>query len=329
MAWRFFFEAADEYDSRYEIENEANPWKRYRKRPKITPECPGPLSVVQQQFISSVTQGVWDACLIGRGRWFQHRRRLSNYCGLHACAFDMLRRGRLGVIPTDKDGGVCLVDKATIILEKIRLLQSPQYKPIACTFEAETDYFDNFKNSVVLAAEALGDHRMVPAFLSWGSGGIKGMISRLNMTIKSHKDPGEVTFGAIHSSTESPMKGAMGWISSLLQSSLRGQRHILRDSAELLDQLRELHVAVDDTFLKIDIKDYYMSGKYAELQHYSSLAVEAGPRREAYKHLVSAILANQIISVDGILGKLWSVEMGTGMGLLSSGEISDACFPPN
>eukprot|EP00959_Pyramimonas_sp_CCMP1952_P163693 3422108-Pyramimonas_sp.AAC.1 len=106
------------------------------------------------------------------------------------------------------------------------------------------------------------------------------MISRLKCTVKTHKPAGEVELRAIHASTGSPLTGGMRYVSSLLRPFLARQPHILRDSQDLLHQLRGIAVLENDRFLKIDIKDYFMSGEHHQLIHHSSQAIECPASRQ-------------------------------------------------
>ena len=98
------------------------------------------------------------------------------------------------------------------------------------------------------------------------------------------------------------------------------------DSQDLIRQLRGVAVHEDDRFLKIDIKDYFMSGDHHQLVHHSSEALEDPQTRQAYQTILGAILRNQLISVEGVRDRLWTVEWGTGMGLMCSGDVSDTAF---
>ena len=100
------------------------------------------------------------------------------------------------------------------------------------------------------------------------------------------------------------MTGGMRYVSSLLRPFLAQQPHLLRDSHDLLCQLRGIAVLENDRFLKIDIKYYFMSGEHHHLIRHSSQAIECPVSRQAYATLLGAILRNQLISVEGVANRL-------------------------
>eukprot|EP00959_Pyramimonas_sp_CCMP1952_P467524 9491775-Pyramimonas_sp.AAC.1 len=111
----------------------------------------------------------------------------------------------------------------------------------------------------------------------------------------------------------------------MLKPKLRQQTHILRDTHDLLKQLGHVEVGAGDVFVRFDIKDFFMSGSHQELVDESSELLDDADDKRIYKILLLAILRNQLISAEGT-DRLWKVELGTGMGLLCSGEVADAAF---
>ena len=84
-----------------------------------------------------------------------------------------------------------------------------------------------------------------------------------------------------------------------------------------------MRVPEDAAFIKIDIKDYFMSGRVWQLSELAAKVLHPS-KKEKFVHLCSAILDNQYVAVDD--NTHLKAEFGAGMGMSCSGSISDAAF---
>ena len=102
--------------------------------------------------------------------------------------------------------------------------------------------------------------------------------------------------------------------------------------------LSDVSLPVSCRFIKLDIKDFYMSGEHALLTKYSAMVVDPG-LREDYEFLTNAVLKSQYVAPKGPLGgpqgkstssngtfNVYKVLSGAGMGMAASGHVADACF---
>ena len=78
-------------------------------------------------------------------------------------------------------------------------------------------------------------------------------------------------------------------------------------------------------FVKIDIKDYLMSGTREELREHGSRLLDVEGRLLG-KRVIDLLLTYQFVKSDHLPHRVWQVCVGTGMGLKFSGELSDAAF---
>ena len=128
----------------------------------------------------------------------------------------------------------------------------------------------------------------------------------------------------IHSAPQHFMNPAMRWIGWNLKQFLSRQQHILRDSDHLIQLLRSVKVPSTARLVKFDIKDFSMSGHHDDISLLTSKrfppAVQTGAR-----DLIDSVIRNQVVTVPGV-NKYWRVQVGTGMGLRCSGELSDCTF---
>ena len=160
-----------------------------------------------------------------------------------------------------------------------------------------------------------------------GRGGNDCYLARVQCTVKTHKEPGDVGMHIIHSASKSRMMPGMRFIANELKKTICHLPHLLRDTDHLLQKVRCLRFPSDHRLLKIDIKDYCMSGNYNELPK-SCASTVAIQHQSAFRELLNTVLRNQFVETMNSSGvkEVFRVLVGSGIGLLCSGEVSDVCF---
>ena len=128
---------------------------------------------------------------------------------------------------------------------------------------------------------------------------------------------------AIHCSSKHPFSPGMRWLSQELGKSLH-HPHLLRDTRDLIACLSRCPIPDDHVLVKIDIKDFFMSGHLMDLVHICSQYF-APDLKEAGCEMLRCILFNQFIGIPGY-DDTWCTVQGSGMGLIPSGDVSDLCF---
>ena len=152
-------------------------------------------------------------------------------------------------------------------------------------------------------------------------------IANLQTLIKSHKHIGEVGFRALHSLPNYAGAGLAKWVLTVLKQSLRRLPHLVKDSASLVRDLRAMKGDFNGhCFSKIDVKDYYLCGRFRLLAETAANAASEGREEACMEAVVYFLLDNQFVESKLIPGKLWKATKGTGIGLLMSGELADWCF---
>ena len=147
----------------------------------------------------------------------------------------------------------------------------------------------------------------------------------LKYTVKTHKPDGQVSFRALHSSVNTPLQGAMKFISFLLKPQLRALPHLLSSSAEVARKLSALRVGPDAHLLKIDIKDFFMDGSQSEIAA-ACISMVDPAWQSTFRYLIEYILDTQYVVMPCFPDKVYKVRRGAGMGLLCSGELCDSTF---
>ena len=77
--------------------------------------------------------------------------------------------------------------------------------------------------------------------------------------------------------------------------------------------------------IKLDVKDYYLTGKHGHLIERSASILDP-EIRDDFSLLAKAILSNQYVVSHVFPGVTHRVICGTGMGMIPSGAISDAAL---
>ena len=155
---------------------------------------------------------------------------------------------------------------------------------------------------------------------------LRPFFQQLQITLKTHKDPGKVAYRAIHSSCLSPFKPGMRYGSLCLKGALLNIPHLLKDSFDLVGRLsRRTFPPKDLILVKADIKDFFMSGQHTEiLEACAKHAPEDS--RASFTDMATFILGSQYVSVPLECGSAWHVKTGSGMGLSCSGDLSNLTF---
>ena len=150
-------------------------------------------------------------------------------------------------------------------------------------------------------------------------------FTRLQVNVKTHKEPGKVTYRAIHSCINSPCKPGMRMLSKMLRPQLEALPHLVKDSRELAQLLNVTKIPEGSKLIKLDISDFFMSGEHDQVIEASSNILPT-EERTMYRKLSETVLKNQYICVPDVDDRIWIVRCGTGMGLISSGDMSNAAY---
>ena len=144
------------------------------------------------------------------------------------------------------------------------------------------------------------------------------LVAKLNLTIKTHKEAGEVVPRAIHSYSACALAPGMRWLSRMLRVKLSHLPHLLIDSDHLIRLLRNFRLPATAKFLRFDVKDFYMTGSHDFLVEHSAAILDVQQRAD-YRSMCSAILCNQYIQFPS-QQSTYKVTRGAGMGMICSGD---------
>ena len=254
------------------------------------------------------------------------KRFWANVKPIELAARDWLAASDWVPIPADKDGGYVLVKMDVLKEVQSELLAGPWYSQYGtgCDVQTWKALVPQYRRLAKEVAE-LDDRVSVGLLCSSLSAGPSRLPSRLIHTCKTHKEPGEVSFRAVHSSTGHSFLGLMSWVSLVLKDALAKYAHLVSSSADFLKRIKEVHVSEPDIMMHMDLKDFFMTGSSQFLTHHSSLILPISIR-PIYRRVVKFLLDYQFITSWFFPGEWWRVVQGSGMGLRCSSYVSDAAF---
>ena len=210
---------------------------QFRSRKK-TPICNPGVADVSKELAEHVKRVFWEA-FDG-----DHRQYLGNSFPLVALARRLIKHGPHSFTVTDKDGGFASAETCDLVDARKNLLEnSGDYRKVLrssfitsenallfksivlevvndeCDAEARpfgaTEHLDPRKNRMY------GD--LTHDFVHEGD--FANIVSDLQFTVKTHKPQREVVPRALHSSTRSPTKPLLRWVSWCLRQAIRGFEH--------------------------------------------------------------------------------------------------------
>ncbi len=255
----------------------------------------------------------------------------GNITSLAKLGRKLLNASNLAAAPTDKDGGYAIMPGEVLenAHKAILMSKSYRYSPVNDWNSLTIWYFKLSKRIAKYANQPrLGAAINKSIMLADSS-----YISTLQVTCKTHKPAGKVTFRNIHSSSGWRFLGLSLWASGELRSILksRSTSHILKDSQDFVERLRNVEFRSDQFMVKVDVKDFFMSGTPSEL---TTPIVDSLPtatlKQRTYKllllNVLDFLLENQYICSHYCPEEVFNVVEGTGMGLLHSGDLADAAL---
>ena len=151
-------------------------------------------------------------------------------------------------------------------------------------------------------------------------------IAKLDLTVKSHKGAGFVTFRNIHSLAFYSLEGLSQWAARELRYWLHTRCHLLKDTRQFVKLTCTKCAKPDETLYRLDAKEFFMSGRHQELIKAGIANLPEGRRRDCLRKVLEFLLDNQYVKYGALPERLWKVEEGSGMGLAHFGELCDAAL---
>ena len=318
MMWRWWHENQKE-----RLDTDDGILKDLRLKDVSTPRCVKLVPPEVKATLHQIREAVLRACKTSRSQ--ARGRRWSNISPLTKWALQLMRKHGWRALPLDKEPGMCLIRRDLVAGAHETILRGPACEEVCEDLELLER---RVKASYYNLTQKVGNLEEHPA-VTWHLGRTMEeksfwLVSRLMLTVKSHKSP--VSFRNVHNSCAA-MGGLSVWLMKQLQPVLDKMEHIVKDSFELVRRIKDYgEVTSETTLIRVDVKEFYMSGNAETLSQEASKLVPPGPRRELIREVAEWLLMNQYIVSREITDRTWRVQLGSGMGQQHSGALADACF---
>ena len=267
----------------------------------------------------------------------------GNFNGAAKLGFRMLARSDYIAIPTDKDGGYAWCRKSLLHDHLQGILSVPTYVP--CEFNIDQKERINSEYEEVCSAIAEAEFAIAcdkesrrNAFKLKNA--LMRDVSRMNepmldcviqFNVKTHKKPGECKLRVIHASHRSPHKPLQRYLAGKLRRKIDVFGHLLRDTHDLKRKICGCDVSSKTFFVKLDVKDFYMTGQHDQIISNCLVGVVQDgivppELKNPFEKGIKFVLKNQFVVMSSGNRKAWHVKRGSGMGLIASDEMANLDF---
>lgn len=248
----------------------------------------------------------------------------GNTPGFVRYALTWLKNHDLQVHPSDKDGIFTIIHrdfKQKLIDQQ---LSKRWYKSVA--WETIAVDFLHAKRSLGSLAAAVSK----AGFKRWAedirycireSKKPDAMVCKSSCTIKTHKPAGQLAARLLHSVSGNILKAASVFVHRMLEKPCAEIPILCSSTDEVQRALLEVHVSPQSCLVKLDVKDFYMSGSQAEFERVCSEA--CGAHSRLVQHALCTLLGDQFVS-DG--RSFFRSDAGSGMGMPHSPNVCNLTF---
>lgn len=284
---------------------------------------PAPLTLWLSELRSAIVQEISRANSVWR------RDPRSKHSSM--CAATIMKRASMSLsamslkaVENDKEPGWTLLSLKDWQLAMNSVMKSENYKMVARI--PDTIWVDH-EFWVKRIASLEGDASLAQVLRRSMRVPRASPVAMLQITMKPHKPQGEMSFRNLHCSKNYSFSGLGRWVHWCINTKLLDiAPHLLRTTEEVVDRLRNIRPEPDLMLYRFDIKSFYMSGLPHDIAEAASSIFDVGPRRSVVRGASLFLLSSQFIAPASQPSDLYSVEVGTGMGLPQSGALADAAL---
>ena len=118
--------------------------------------------------------------------------------------------------------------------------------------------------------------------------------------------------------------GISRWLSDFIGPSRHGiSSRIVFTSDEVVARSSGMRSLDCDYFVKLDVRDFSLTGAHSYLVDVCLSDITAGPQKEVVSDVLWFLLLHQYVQSTALPGRLWRIVRGSGMGLPYSSHLSD------
>ena len=315
IRWRLFFLSRGD--------DGVNPWLNLQTKTSLAVPCPHFASTHMEQALMKAS----DTIVHTAEKFLRTRSREdTSHAFLLKYVLRDLKEHDLQVLKSDKDSSFVLVPRGEYLAVRDQAFERHWYSPPFSVTLNQLHYMcTRYVDICKSLSEVHEDPRLWRVLTrDLPRVGSTGLISRLMVTIKTHKP--DASIRAIHNANRHPFKAGMRFIAGHLRRFLSEHPFVVRDSVEAASRIRALRVPPGTVMMEFDIGEYFMAGAHSSIASNCAKGIPEFCRREG-KDLIEHVLSTQLVncSSDSLLS-VRRTEIGTGMGLVCSGEMSDTDY---
>ena len=153
------------------------------------------------------------------------------------------------------------------------------------------------------------------------------IVCELLLTVKTHKVP--VATRCIHDSSRNGLNALSKAIHNVLNPKLASWEFLCRGSTDVSSKLKGLELTPTATFMKFDVRDFYLSGDHEFLINVAVEAMSDPNEKSFLREGLKVVLSHQFVrsSYDGSLSEVvFQVQRGSGIGMIHAGSLADTVF---
>ena len=275
-------------------------------------------------FSSALRSGLKTALDKTYSKYRWSWRQFSNRPPYVSKALDWLKFYNVAVVPTDKDGGFCLVGNQALrrlLSEKLTksgyVCRGPQQLHLDVAFA-------RMRAAIMKIAAALDE----PSFSSFYwfhtcQQELKTLCSPLKCTAKTHKEP--MSLRLIHNGGGHPFRAIGKFLSSVMREELGNVKHLYGSTEALLAAIDKTQFHGSPRLVKIDIEDFFLRGEPDLLVTNASGHVPPNDLKLALEDALKTILTTQYVHCNE-LDAVFQCLAGSGIGMTLSADLANLVF---
>ena len=258
---------------------------------------------------------------VASARWRREKIR-GNYLPLDRLGMSLLKRSGLFPVKNDKEGGFTLHDRATILQVFEQTLAKTCYAEIDPDRFLRGPLLEKYGKLCTRIVKAEADDDLSRPLRKSLDG---NLCSKLMLTCKSTKDPGQVGHRNIHGSWQHAWEGVAAWIEWKLERALKQCPWLVRSAHDFVARLVSQPCCETDVIARIDVSDFFMTGDFDMIRSQALKIVDCKDKA-MLSEAIKFVLENQFLQCQAVPNRIWRVCSGSGMGARHSSSLCDAAL---
>ena len=222
---------------------------------------------------------------------------------------------------TDKDGGYALVPTNLLPSIDETILKQQIYQEIS-PLEVRWDLVEPLWMAATRDITK-NDERITRAQLTASMFTGATWVAKLQKTVKTHKNQGQVSCRGIHATAPYSFASVGRWVAAVLRGGMQKYQHIMTCTNDLIEKIKTIKVTSKTWMIKLDFKDLFLTGS---MEENIAAALHHCPKNlhTAMNSALLLLLSTQYVKSPHFPDRVWKTVLGSGMGLPHSGEVAES-----